>query len=219
MDNFLGFLKWLLIAVIFAAVAYVLYKVWTAAGSFGERLSAAWNGLKADVSSAASKVTPGWSSIVPLPSAMPPEMAAHYAQIKAAEPNLETENPNLPWYQKALTVHNFFGFDLAPTTSIKTPQTVGSSADQYNVPPTAISLLTPSNQPGQTPLGDTATTGSDQGTTFSNVGPVVGSLTQVRAYSVPPSANMPATTMDIYNPSPTPQASDINTDQLQFLGQ
>lgn len=219
MENVLGFLKWLLIAVVVGAILYVLYKVLTGIGSIGDRISQAWNSLKRDASSVQSTLTPGWSSIVPTVGNMPQEMADRYAQIKAAEPNLNTENPNLPWYQRAFSVHNFFGFDLAPATSIKTPQTVGSSAEQYNIGPYAISTLTPNNQPGTTALGDTLTTGAGSGTTGSNIGPVVGSLPQVRGVTLPDvDSQTPQTTMNIQNTS-TVTNSDVDTSQLQFLGQ
>lgn len=221
MENALGFLKWLLIAVLFAAVVYIVWKVVQGVGSIGDRLSAAWQGLKRDASSIQSTLTPGWSSIVPTVGNMPQEMADRYAQIQAAEPNLNTENPNLPWYQRSIGVHNFFGFDLAPSTSIKTPQTVGSSPEQYNVAPNAIAQLTPNNQPGTTPTGDTLTTGSASGSTMSNQGPVVGSLTQVRAVQTPTDDSQLAprtTTMNIQNTS-TVSTSDIDTSQLQFIGQ
>jgi len=224
MENALGFLKWIVIAVIVGVVVYIGWRVVSGIGSLGTRLSDAFKALGKDWTSLKSKVTPGWSSIVPTPGSMPPEMAAQYAAIKAAEPNLNTENPNLPWYERAIGVHNFFGFDLAPATPIKTFQTVGTSPEQYNLPPASVAnVFVPGNQPGQTPLGDTMTTGNTTGSTMSNAGPVVGSLSFVNKTSIPPASSQagPAV-MPNNGPNPgvaTAATPGIDTSQLQFIGQ
>lgn len=211
MSNFVSFLKWVAILAIVGLVIYFIVKLKQAAGSF----SAAWDATKKEVVAVKSQLTPGWSSIVPLPGDMQPEAAAEYATIKAGEPNLNTPNPNLPWYEKPISSwwDSITGKGKPAGTPV-TPQTVGTSASQNNIAPLDISQLTPINQPGATPIGPTLTTGTQAGTTGGNSVPVIGALAPVRSVTLPGSGSA---AVPLNNSGPVTTPSDIDTSQLQIV--
>lgn len=227
-------LIWTVIAIaVIAVIAYVLYQLIALGKKFGD---INFNPLKAVGTPGATAGTgtgiyssPFAGTGIPFldpntrPDARTASVGANALDRRGANFGVPPANSaDLHWWQKNPldTIEGWF----APTTSIKTPQTVGSGAGQVNAPPGAISLLTPSNQPGQTPLGMTTTTGLSGGTLDGNT-VAIGALPSmgpnaINTVTFPPLANDPTVVPVIQaNRPPTPVPSDIDTSQLQFIGQ
>lgn len=228
MNKVIGFIKWVAILGAVGVVIYLLYKIVTGAGNLSDRISKSVTSLK-------STLTPGWSSLVPLPGDMQGTMGAHYAAIQAAEPNLNTPNPNLPWYQKPIStwwasITGAASSNAGGTTG-NTPQTLGVAQNAVNVAPLAIKGLTPVNQQGQVIAPPQPSQGTAIGTVASNVGPPASNNlgpTQVVATSVPDASalNYVAPGASTVSSGATgglnqqPISGDqVDTTQNQFLGQ
>jgi hypothetical protein len=234
MSKITSLIKWVAILGGLALAAYVLYQVIKAIKAGASAGQAAREAIAKAWVSSKSALTPGWSSLVPKESDMQPEMASRYAQIKAGEPNLNTPNPNAPWWQKS--VADLFPSWLGGTKG--TPQTLGSSQQSVNVNPIDIRTLTPSNQRGEVVAPINSQTGSVDGqanmgtgtgnslppasVTVGPVHPVIADVNGLAAlnYTAPgASASASGATGGLNLAPPSGEPNYNNDEQNSFIGQ